>query len=104
MAPKPSFPASLLRAYTSLISRRTSQLQFHAARFLGIGLQSQSQHAWRRHFEGVTSGLGGRLQAIPIPVQSQGFGQKRWHSTDFQRSKAYEFEDVPNLPISAPTT
>lgn len=96
MAPKPSFPASLLRAYTSLISRRTSQLQFHASRLLGVELQSQSQYAWRRHFDGV---LGGRLQAIPIPVRSQGFGQRRWHSTDFQKSKAYEFDDVHKSPV-----
>jgi rhodanese-related sulfurtransferase len=95
MAPKPSFPAALLRTYTSLLSRRTSQLQFQASRLLGIELRSQSQDVWRRHFEGVTNGLGGRLQAIPIPVRSQtGFGQRRWHSTDFQKSKNYEFEDV----------
>jgi rhodanese-related sulfurtransferase len=103
MAPKPSFPASLLRTYTSLISQRTSQLSFQASRLFGLELQSQSQDAWRRHVEGVTRGIermsgGSRLQVIPIPVRSQpGFGQRRWHSTDFQKSKAYEFDDVSHL-------
>jgi hypothetical protein len=101
MAPKPSFPAALLRTYTSILGRSTSQVQFHASRLLGVKLQSQSQNAWTRHFEGVTRGIermsgGGRLQ--PIPIQSQtGFGQRRWHSTDFQKSKAYAFEDVCDL-------
>jgi hypothetical protein len=104
MASKPSFPAALLRTYTSILGRRTSQVQFHASRLLGVELQSQSQNALSRHFEAVTRGIkrmsgGGQLQAIPIRVQSQpGFGQRRWHSTDFQKSKPLEFEDVNFCP------
>jgi hypothetical protein len=100
MASKPSFPAALLRTYTSILGRRTSQVQFHASRLLGVELQSQSQNTFSTHFEAVTRGIermsrGGQLQAIPIRVQSQaGFGQRRWHSTDFQKSKALQFEDV----------
>jgi hypothetical protein len=100
MASKPSFPTALLRTYTSILGRRTSQVQFHASRLLGVELQSQSQNTFSRHFEAVTRGIermsgGGQLQAIPIRVQSQtGFGQRRWHSTDFQKRKALEFEDV----------
>ena len=80
-------------------SRQTSQLQFHASRLLGVELQSQSQDAWSRHIESVTRGIEhmrgvGRLQAIPVRAQS-GFGQRRWHSTDFQKkTKVYEYDDV----------
>ncbi|KAF2821109.1 Rhodanese-like protein [Ophiobolus disseminans] len=99
MASKPSLPASLLRTYTSLLSRRTSQLQFQASRLLGVELQSQSQDVWRRHVESVARGIErmsgtGRLQAIPVQAQN-GIGQRRWHSTDFgKRSKDYQFDDI----------
>jgi hypothetical protein len=89
MAPKPSLPASLFRTYTSLLARRTSQLQSQASQILGLELRSQAQEAWRRHVAGA------KPQLIPIPVRVQtGFGQRRWHSTDFQQTKKYVFEDV----------
>ncbi|KAL5117786.1 hypothetical protein ACEQ8H_004260 [Pleosporales sp. CAS-2024a] len=97
MATKPSFPASLLRTYTWILSRRTSQLQFQASGLLGIEIQSKPQEAWRTHIEGVASRLGGRLQPLPIPVRSHAQPsnfQRRWHSTDFQKTKSYDFEDV----------
>ncbi|KAH7385567.1 Rhodanese-like domain-containing protein [Phaeosphaeria sp. MPI-PUGE-AT-0046c] len=101
MAPKASLPASLLRTYTSLINRSTSQVQFHASRLFGLELRSQSQDAWRRHFESVTSSIErmstGNRRLIPIPIRASPqtpIGQRRWHSTDFQKNKAYSFEDV----------
>ncbi|OAL03085.1 Rhodanese-like protein [Phaeosphaeriaceae sp. SRC1lsM3a] len=101
MAPKASFPASLLRNYTWLINRSTSQLRFHVSRLLGLELQSQSQNAWQRHIEGVTNSIErlrtGNRRLIPIPVRAsppRAFGQRRWHSTDFQKNKAYSFSDV----------
>jgi rhodanese-related sulfurtransferase len=111
MASKPSFPTALLRTCTTILGRRTSQLQLHASRLLNVELQSQSQSAWTRRFEDVTRGIermGGsaRLQPIPIRVQSQpSFGQRRWHSTDSSKVKQLEFEDVCLLPIpiSAPS-
>lgn len=110
MASKASFPASLLRTYTSLLSQRTSQLQFQASRLLGVEFRSQSQNAWRQHIEGVTRGIermtgtNARPQPIPIPIRTQTiFGQRRFHSTDFQPkpTKAYSFDDVRPLPLSA---
>ncbi|KAF1913017.1 Rhodanese-like domain-containing protein [Ampelomyces quisqualis] len=102
MAPKPSFPASLLRTYTSILSQRTSQIQFQASRLLGFEFRSKSQDAWKQHIEGVTRGIermtgsSARLRLIPIPVRTQAvLGQRRWHSTDFQQKvKAYAFEDI----------
>jgi hypothetical protein len=101
MASKPSLPASLFRTYTSLLSRRTSQLQSQASRILGIEIQSHAQDAWRRHIQVVTNAMNSnnKLQPIPIPIRSQfNFGQRRWHSTDFQAKKDYSFDDV-SFPI-----
>ncbi|KAH7084189.1 Rhodanese-like domain-containing protein [Paraphoma chrysanthemicola] len=112
MASKPSFPTALLRAYTSLFSRRTAQLQSHASRILGAQVQSQTQDAWRNHFDGVTKwtqqlGFGARkLQPIPIPVQPRApFAQRRYISTEAPKSKIYSYEDIISIlktPTSSP--
>jgi hypothetical protein len=89
MAAKPSLPASLFRTYTSLLARRTSHLQSQTSQVLGLELRSQAQAAWRQYVAGA------KPQLIPIPVRAPtGFGQRRWHSTDFQQTKKYDFEDV----------
>lgn len=102
MASKSSLPASLLRTYTSLFGARTSQLRFHASKLLGV----RSQDAWRKHMDGVASGIQNlttsgsamRVQAIPVHSQpSPGFTQRRWNSTSSSappRSKIYTFTDI----------
>lgn len=102
MASKPSLPAALLRTYTSLLGRRTSQLQSHATRYLGLEVQEQVKDTWRRHVEGT-----GWLQGIPVGAQNGGVGfgqgtgigagQRRWKSNGFlkqRQTKVYGFDDV----------
>jgi hypothetical protein len=61
--------------------------------------------------DGVTAGIermsGGQRRLVPIPVRASNrsiFGQRRWHSTDFQKNKAYEFEDVCKYLVTNPST
>jgi hypothetical protein len=102
MAPKPNLP-TLLRTYTSLLSHRTSQLQFHASRFLGVS-QSRSQNAWTPHMDSIALCISRltrttpRLQPIPIRIRSN--LQRRFISTDAQGPKPYAYEDVCFFPLS----